>query len=88
MPQVKSFIILVITALLVYSFTISLRNYMRLTNLKKQYVKLEEKLNELTYQNQYYNNLLEVSDTKLFWELEAKQKVGYSQPNEVVFKFY
>ena len=21
-------------------------------------------------------------------ELEAKQKVGYSQPNEVVFKFY
>ena len=88
MPQVKSFIILVITALLVYSFTISLRNYMRLTNLKKQYVKLEEKLNELTYQNQYYNNLLEVSDTKLFWELEAKQKVGYSHPNEVVFKFY
>ena len=73
---------------LVYSTCIGLRNVFRYNTFKKEVVMKQSALAELHYTNQYYKRLVSSIKSDSFWIVEAKQKLGYSQKGEIVYKFY
>ena len=74
--------------LFLYSFTISIRNYVRFSFLSKQYITLEKEYESLEQQQFEFKQKLNLIHRDSFWELEAKRKLGYIRKDEVMFKFY
>ena len=74
--------------LFLYSFAISVRNYVRYSFLNKQYLALEQQYESLEKTQFDFQQKYELIHRDSFWELEAKQKLGYIRRDEVMFKFY
>ena len=80
-----SFFILSII-ILFYVCAIGIHNLFRYNAFNKDYnTAAKHYLNELHLNKEYIKQLLLI-DTPEYWELLAKEKLGYTNKNEVVFK--
>ncbi len=64
------------------------RNILRYSTYKQDLKIKNEELACLVIEAQGYRDILSSLESKEFWVLEAKKKLGYIQPGEVVYKFY
>ena len=71
-----------------YSLGISLRNLLRYNKFKQELVLSETVLLEQEKIKSKFEKEIELMKRDDYWELEAKKKLGYSQSDEYIYKFY
>ena len=84
----KRFWVLISVGLLLYVSVLFVRNIMRYANFEQELTVLEHEHERLEFLQAGYKATQAVLDSPQWWVLEAKKKMGYSQPREVVYKFY
>ena len=71
-----------------YSLGLSLRNLLRFNKFKQELVLSENELLEQIEIKRKFKKEIERMKQDDYWELEAKKKLGYSQSDEYIYKFY
>ena len=71
-----------------YSLGLSLRNLLRFNKFKQELVLSENALLEQIEIKRKFEKEIERMKQDNYWELEAKKKLGYSQSDEYIYKFY
>ena len=65
---------------------IAVKNIRRYNAFKWEYKSAQESLTEELWLNKKYHRQLAEINTADFWELEAKEQLGYVRKGEVVYK--
>ena len=87
--SIKTFIIsITLLILCIYSVGISLRNLLRYNMFKQELITSEKILYEQEEIKKKYEEEITLMKLDDYWELEAKKKLGYSQADEYIYKFY
>ena len=82
-------IFLIVTCLFCgYSAFICAQNMIRYNAFKLEHQDVQQKQQGLMEIKMGYQESIDALELPAWWELEAKKKMGYSQPGERVYKFY
>lgn len=69
-----------------YICGIGIKSVFRYNAFHRERAMLQEELRNVSKQNNYYKALLSRRNNPEFWELQAKQRLGYVKPGEQVYK--
>jgi len=72
--------------LLTYTFFIGLKNVFRYNKLRVQHEKTLNRYQLELAKKENFEKQLEQMKQNTYWELQAKQKLSYVKPGEVVYK--
>ena len=67
---------------------LGVKNYLRYRSFSKESKTVHHQLVALTHQQNNYVEMLNRSSDPKFWELEAKQRLGLSYKNEIIYKIH
>ncbi len=65
---------------------IDMANLFRYKSFKHEYDEKVTTYNEALQKNQQYREALEGMQTQDYWELQAKSRLGYVKPGEVMYR--
>ncbi len=73
--------------LLVYTFVIGIKNIFRYNDFRAEYQRNLQVRAEERARNRYYKIQLNVIEDHRFWEMKAREELGYVKNGETVYKF-
>ncbi len=86
MKVVRPFFLLATIAIFVYICGIGIKNIIRYNSFKLHYTTLIADLRKETHINESFKNQLLAMNETGYWELKAKEQLGYVKPGETVYK--
>jgi cell division protein FtsB len=72
--------------LFIYVCSLGIKNIIRYNGHNLQYEQSLADLKKETRLNRSYKNTLSAMKENAFWELKARQDLGYAKPGEVVYR--
>ena len=87
MNKIRNLLFFILSViLLTYTFFIGIKNIFRYNKLKVQYEKVVMKYQTELQKKEEYKIQIDQMKFQDFWELQAKQKLGYVKQKEIVYK--
>jgi len=87
MNKIRNLLFFILSViLLTYTFFIGIKNIFRYNKLKVQYEKVVMKYQTELQKKEEYKVQIDQMKFQDFWELQAKQKLGYVKQKEIVYK--